>query len=88
MKTETHATGDNVTGREALPAESAQEWFDVGDLARRFKTSTRHIYRLADGGKMPWGCKFGQLRRWSRREIEAWESGGCRPVRSARGAAR
>ena len=81
----THATGERVTGRESPPAESAREWLDVSDLAWRFKTSVRHIYRLADGGRMPWGIKLGQLRRWSRREIESWEAGGCKPVRSIRG---
>ena len=59
-----------------------QEYFDVDDLARRFKTSTRHIFRMADQGRMPWGMKLGQLRRWSRRAIEEWERGGCQPVRT------
>ncbi|MFQ5807430.1 MAG: helix-turn-helix domain-containing protein [Phycisphaerae bacterium] len=81
MDSEKHAAGEHLTGRETLTAESAQEWFDVADLARRFKTSRRTIYRLADCGRMPWGVKFGQLRRWSRRGIEEWEKGGCRPVR-------
>lgn len=58
-------------------------WFDVGDLARRYKTSVRHIYRLADAGRIPWGVKLGNLRRWSRREIEEWEAGGCQSVNSS-----
>lgn len=56
-------------------------WFDVADLAQRYKTSTRHIFRMADLGKMPWGVKFGHLRRWPRDEIGAWEANGCAPVR-------
>lgn len=88
MDVTTHAGGEHVMGREAPPADSAREWFDVGDLAQRYKTSARHIYRMADCGRMPWGIKLGQLRRWSRREIEVWEAGGCKAVRSARGAVR
>lgn len=88
METSTHAAGEHVTGRDGLPAESAQEWYTVGDLARRFKTSVRHIYRMADAGRVPWGIKLGQLRRWSRREIVAWEAGGCKSVRAMRGAGR
>ena len=65
-----------------LRPDGLADWFDVDDLARRFKTSTRHIYRMADQGRMPWGVKFGQLRRWSRRAIEEWESGNCQPVRT------
>jgi predicted DNA-binding transcriptional regulator AlpA len=57
------------------------DWFDVADLARRYKTSTRHIFRMDDRGQMPWGMKLGHLRRWSRDEIVAWEATGCAPVR-------
>ena len=63
--------------------EAAAEWFDTLDLSRRFKCSVRHILRMADAGRMPWGTKLGSLRRWSRREIEAWENGGCPPVQRA-----
>ena len=63
------------------------EWLDVVDLGRRFKCSSRHILRMADSGRLPWGTKIGALRRWSRRQIEDWEAGGCKPVRVARGAA-
>lgn len=73
-------------GHTGSMAEAA-EWLDVHDLAARFQSSVRHIYRLADTGGMPWGVKLGQLRRWSRREIEAWERNGCRPVRDGRGRA-
>ncbi len=72
------------TGRVGIEPASA-EWFDVGDLAARWKCSRRHIPRMADAGKMPWGTKFGALRRWSRREIESWEAAGCPAVRTAMG---
>lgn len=84
METSTNAADAQDAGRDSPPEESAdQPWLDVGDLARRYKTSVRHIYRMADSGRMPWGVKFGALRRWARREIEAWEKAGCRPVRAA-----
>jgi len=71
--------------RNASGTVGTQEWFDVGDLAGRFKSSRRHVLRLADAGKMPWGVKIGNLRRWSRREIEVWEANGCQPVRQEAG---
>lgn len=67
-----------------LPGQPGREWLDVQDLAARFKTSPRHVFRLADSGRMPCGVKLGQLRRWARRDIEAWEAGGCKPVRTDR----
>ena len=76
---------ERTNGRRALDdapsATYVPEWYDVRDLAGRYGTSTRHILRMADKGLMPWGCKLGHLRRWSRRDIEAWEAGGCKPVR-------
>ncbi|NOT01130.1 MAG: helix-turn-helix domain-containing protein [Phycisphaerales bacterium] len=64
------------------------DWFDEADLAHRYKCSKRHVRRQADAGRMPWGRKFGHLRRWSRREIEEWEADGCPAVRAVRGAVR
>ena len=45
--------------------------------------SWRHVLRLADAGKLPWGCKLGSLRRWDIREIESFLANGCKPVRKA-----
>jgi len=78
MEAVENVASENAPKRDGPPAE--QLWFDVGDLGRRLKTSERHIYRMADNGRMPWGVKLGQLRRWSRREIEAWEATGCAGV--------
>ncbi len=64
-----------------VEAGSDAEYFDVGDLEKRYKCSKRHVLRLADRGAMPWGTKLGNLRRWSCREIEAWEATGCKPVK-------
>ena len=39
--------------------------------------STRHVYRLADAGRMPRPVKLGSLVRWRRAELEAWINAGC-----------
>lgn len=44
--------------------------------------SSRHVYRMADAGKMPAPLKIGALVRWRRAEIEKWIADGCKPVRS------
>ena len=87
MEAFTNAADSYTPNRGGLPAEQDPPWFDVGDLACRYKTSVRHIYRLADGGRMPWGVKLGHLRRWSHREVEVWEAGGCAPMEPPRSAA-
>jgi excisionase family DNA binding protein len=39
--------------------------------------SVRHVYRLADAGRMPRPVKLGTLVRWRRAELEAWIDAGC-----------
>lgn len=60
--------------RPSKPDTSNQEWFDVRDLAKRYKCSVRHVLRLAERGDLPPGTKLGALRRWSRSSIEAAEA--------------
>ncbi len=43
--------------------------------------STRHVYRLSDGGKMPPPVRLGGLVRWRRDEIQDWIANGCPTVR-------
>lgn len=53
--------------------------------------STRHIYRLADSGRMPPPVKLGSLVRWRRAELEVWIAQGCPPcdrLGQGKGAAR
>ena len=57
---------------------------DVQAVARLLGCSTRHVYRLSDGGKMPAPVKVGALVRWRRSGpdgIEAWVAAGCPAVR-------
>lgn len=56
---------------------------DVEEVARLCTCSTRHVRRLADGGKMPAPLKLGALLRFRRADIEAWLADGCRPIRRA-----
>jgi len=69
-----HATGEPIAG----PEGGAQaEMLDVKAVARLLSCSTRHVYRLADAGRMPCPRKLGALVRWSRTELAAWIAAGC-----------
>ncbi|UCC31325.1 MAG: helix-turn-helix domain-containing protein [Phycisphaerales bacterium] len=46
--------------------------------------STRHIYRLADAGRMPGPIRLGTLVRWRRAEVMSWIDDGCQPVRPSK----
>ncbi len=61
---------------------SAVKLLDVEAVADLLQCSTRTVYRLADGGKMPSPMKLGALVRWSKASIESWIAGGCKPIRS------
>jgi excisionase family DNA binding protein len=54
---------------------------DVQEVARMCSCSTRHIWRLADAGKMPAPIRLGALVRWNRQVIEQWIAAGCPPAR-------
>jgi excisionase family DNA binding protein len=57
---------------------------DVGAVARLLNCSPRHVYRLADGGRMPAAVRIGALVRWSRQSVLDWIAEGCRPARGVR----
>jgi len=84
MITTTNTTTERTDGLERAPAAL----LDVGAVAEMLGCSRRHIYRLADAGRMPRPVKLGQLVRWRRAELTEWLDGGCKPVRTARGGAR
>ena len=58
---------------------------DVEGVAALLNCSTRHIYRLADSGRMPRPLKLGALCRWSRAAVEDWIGRGCPPCRKGGG---
>jgi len=55
---------------------------DVKQVAETLNCSTRTVYRLSDGGKMPRPLRIGHLVRWSERTINEWIDTGCKPVKS------
>jgi excisionase family DNA binding protein len=83
----TNATGERIAGPEPRPGVAA-ELLDVGAVAALLGCSGRHVYRLADAGRMPRPVRLGYLVRWRRAEVLEWIGGGCQPVRFARGTGR
>lgn len=55
---------------------------DVEQVARMLNCSTRHVYRMADAGKMPRPVKLGALVRWPKDAIDKWIADGCTTVRN------
>jgi excisionase family DNA binding protein len=84
MAQATHPT----VGPEPRPAVSAELLVIRDVCALLGGCSTRHIYRLADGGRMPAPVRLGALLRWRRGELMEWLNSGCPVVRAARGATR
>ena len=80
MKTRTHAAAERIGG----PERAAAQLLDVGSVAALLNCSRRHVYRLADAGKMPRPVKLGALVRWRRAELELWLENGCPPVRAVK----
>jgi excisionase family DNA binding protein len=66
-------------------AAPAAQLLDVRAVAALLDCSARHVYRLADAGRMPPPVRLGALVRWRRQDLDAWLAGGCRPCRTARG---
>ncbi len=75
------ATGANAGGGERTPRESSL-LIDVNALAALLKCSARHVWRMADAGKMPRPYKIGALCRWDRTLIERWVAEGCPSCRN------
>ena len=69
----------------ASTAGQSAQLVDVHGVAAILDCSWRHVYRMADGGRMPAPVKLGALVRWRREEIERWIEGGCKPIRTITG---
>lgn len=73
-----------VTTATLPPDEAAAPaLLDVRAVAQLLDCSTRHVYRLADAGRMPAPVRLGSLVRWRRADLDAWLAGGCKPCRTA-----
>ena len=70
------------------PADVSAKLLDVQAIAKLLGCSTRHVYRLSDGGRMPKPVKLGALVRWSAAAIREWIDQGCKPVRQVKGGVR
>jgi excisionase family DNA binding protein len=63
------------------PVADIPALLDVRGVAALLDCSPRHIYRLADAGRMPTPVRLGALVRWSRQAIESWIEKGCPTLR-------
>ena len=59
------------------PDQTAPALLDVRAVAVLLDCSPRHVYRLADAGRMPAPLRVGALVRWRRSDIEDWIAAGC-----------
>jgi len=67
----------------AKPIRDHAALLDVRAVAALLNCSPRHVYRLADAGRLPAPVRLGGLVRWRRADLDAWLAGGCRPCRTA-----
>ncbi len=51
--------------------------FDIQDVARMLKISTRSVRRLIDEGAITPPMRVGRLIRWPKRRIIEWIVAGC-----------
>ncbi len=56
---------------------------DVRAVAARLGISVRHVYRMADEGRMPPPVKLGGCVRWRVQDVDDWVATGCKPIRTA-----
>jgi excisionase family DNA binding protein len=67
------------------PADTpAAALLDVRAVAALLQCSPRHVYRLADTGRMPAPVRLGALVRWRRAELTDWLAAGCPVVAERR----
>lgn len=58
-------------------AQEPTRLLDVDRVAGMLGVSSRQVYRLADGGRMPRPLRLGGAVRWDRQTIENWIAAGC-----------
>lgn len=77
MTSKIQGTRGQNEGPEVQSAAVA-ELLDVRAVAALLGAcSTRHVFRLADAGRMPKPIKLGGLVRWRRAEVLEWIAAGC-----------
>jgi excisionase family DNA binding protein len=66
-----------TTGDSRPPPADPGQLIGVVKVAELLECSARHVYRLADSGRLPRPRKVGSLVRWSVGEIRKWVEDGC-----------
>jgi excisionase family DNA binding protein len=74
----------SVSPSTAAPLRDPAALLDVRTVAALLDCSPRHVYRLADAGKMPAPVRIGALVRWRRPDLDTWLAAGCPAVRTSR----
>jgi excisionase family DNA binding protein len=59
------------------PSITPAALLDVRAVAALLDCSPRHVYRLADAGRLPAPVRVGALVRWPRQVIADWIAAGC-----------
>ncbi|MGA2062454.1 MAG: excisionase family DNA-binding protein [Thermoguttaceae bacterium] len=77
-----------MTSLQSPERVSGRRLGDVETVADKLSCSSRHVYRLADAGRMPLPVRLGSLVRWDLDEIDVWISQGCPSVRNMKGVGR
>jgi excisionase family DNA binding protein len=72
-----------VTTSIVPPDLAAAALLDVRAVAALLDFSPRHVYRLADAGRMPAPVRIGCLVRWRRTDLDSWLAAGCPSMRRA-----
>lgn len=67
-----------------VEAVTSAALLDVNAVSDLLQCSPRHVYRMADSGRMPRPVRLGALVRWNRQVLLDWIAGGCKPVRTGR----
>ena len=62
-------------------ASASRRLITARQVAAKIGVHPRHIYRLAAGGRLPFGVHVGASRRWDEVELDDWIARGCPPVR-------
>jgi len=71
------------TETDVLDLATLPPLLDVQTVAALLDCSSRHVYRLADGDKMPRPFKLGALVRWRKDDVRQWIEAGCPPRKGA-----
>jgi excisionase family DNA binding protein len=75
----------SIAAAERLGGPTPAALLDVQGVAAMLGCSPRHVYRLADAGRMPRPVRIGRLVRWCRAALELWVADGCPSMRKAGG---